>query len=142
MDGQLSSAGLSSGGLWVGIAGVDVAAIASPTRRLSDGAALDLAIGERRQEALDLVDPRRGCRGEVSLPWGRLANQSRIKLVLGPAMHCCPDYVNVEMGGAQLFSTGRGSANSSPGARHAVVPRMVPAFNGEGGNSEVSLAAL
>ena len=45
-------------------------------------AAADLALGEQREEALDLVDP--GGRGRVK--WtcqrGRLANQSRISLVL------------------------------------------------------------
>ena len=50
-------------GLGVGIAGVDVGGDGGLQRGgRAVGAALDLLVGEQGKEALDLVDPRRGCR--------------------------------------------------------------------------------
>src|SRR5258705_11923967 len=81
------------------------------------GAALDLLIGEQGKEALDLVDPRRGCRGEVHLPaepFGKpVADQ--FGLMARRVVH---EDVNVEIGGAQgLCALGWGGGVASPWAR-------------------------
>jgi len=83
------------------------------------GAALDLLIGEQGKEALDLVDPRRGCRGEVHLPVGRLANQSRINLVLWLDALSMTTWMS-RIGGHMLFDGVEEAAEFlRPVARHA-----------------------
>src|SRR5258707_15298976 len=100
------------------------------------GAALDLLIGEQGKEALDLVDPRRGCRREVHLPaepFGKpVADQ--FGLMARRVVH---DDVDVEIGGHMLFDGVEEAAEFLRPWRAMHLPMMVPAFTSRAANSEV-----
>src|SRR5712671_5694321 len=83
------------------------------------GAALDLLIGEQGKEALDLVDPRRGCRREVHMPAEPFGEPvaDQFGLMARGIVH---DDVNVEIGGHMLFDGVEEAAEFlRPVARHA-----------------------
>jgi hypothetical protein len=109
-------------GLGVGIAGVDVGGDSGLQRgSRAVGAALDLLVGEQGKEALDLVDPRRGCRREVHLPaepFGKpVADQFGLM-----ARRVVDDDVDVEIGGYLLLDGIQEAAEFlRPMARHACV---------------------
>src|SRR4029077_362900 len=81
--------------------------------------ALDLLVGEQGKEALDLVDPRRGCRCEVHLPAGSFGKPVADQFGL-MARRAVDDDVDVEIGGYMVLDGVEEAAEFlRPVARHA-----------------------
>ena len=123
--------------LGIGVSGVDVG-VDGGFQGLggSMGAALDLLFGQEREEALDLIDPGRGGRREVACQRGRLANQSRISLVLwldALSMMTCMS----RSAGTLRSTSSRNRRNSCARWRGMHLPMIVPAFTSSAANSEV-----
>src|SRR5258707_11746118 len=100
------------------------------------GAALDLLIGEQGKEALDLVDPRRGCRGEVHLPAGSFGKPvaDQFGLMARRVVH---DDVDVGIGGYMFLEGVEEAAEFCARWRGMHAPMMVPALTSRAANSEV-----
>lgn len=85
--------------LWIDVVGVDEGADVALERlgRAMDPAP-DLLVGQEREKALDLIDPRGSGRSEVNVPARPLGQPvaDRLGLVGGVVVH---DEMNVEIGG-------------------------------------------
>jgi hypothetical protein len=94
------------------------------------------ALGEQGEEAFDLVDPRRRCRGEVHVPAGPF--REPVADELGPVRSVVVhDDVKVEVGGQLSSTSSRNLRNSLARGGGMHWPMTVPAFTSSAANSDV-----
>ena len=124
-------------GLGIGVAGIDIGAdgrLQLFGRPVS--AAFDLLFGQQREEALDLVDPGRGGRGEVGMPVRTLGEPVADQLGLVIDALSMMTWMSRSRG-RFLSTASRKRRNSAARWRDMHWPMIVPAFTSSAANNEV-----